>query len=81
MRENIVNLKTGQGVLRRLQAIYATPATQRRDRWGRGWAWEMVNGANRIRAEFPELIADLDALQGAPKTIDDLIPIGQSFGV
>ena len=81
MPQSIVNLKTGAAVMKRLRAIHETPVTQRREKWGRGWGWEIVNGANRIRAEFPDLVPELDELQGAPKTLDDLTPIGHSFGV
>jgi hypothetical protein len=78
---NVIRCKSGRSVLRRLRAIYAVPVDIRREAFGRGWAWEIVNGANRIREEFPTLIPDLDALQGKPKTLDDLTPYGTGFGV
>lgn len=80
MGTSIVNLKTGAAVLKRLQDIYDTPVMRRRQRWGRGWAWDLVNGATRIRDEFPDLEAELNVLQGATKTLDDLASVGISMG-
>lgn len=78
---NVMHYKTGKGTLGRLRKIKACPVDLRRSRFGRGWIWELHNGQQRIRDEFPELVSEMEAIFSQPMTIDDLTPIGHSFGV
>ena len=58
--DSILNLKTGRGVLNRLEAIRKTPLFQRKAKFGLNWPWEIKNGRERIREEFPELIEEMN---------------------
>lgn len=70
----MLNYKTGRGVLNKMRRILETPYPQRRQKFGRGWAWDLTNGQERIREEFPELVPEMKAIftNAGPKTCDDL---------
>lgn len=74
---SILNLKTGSGIIRRISQILATPYHNRRKKWGRGWAWDITNGQEIIREQYPELIHEMNLalVQGAPQTIGDLVTV------
>lgn len=76
---SVLNL-TGRGVIHRLRRIEETPRGQRDRKFGRGWPWQVCNGGDIIREQFPELKGELDAIY-QPLTFDDLIPIGPSSPV
>lgn len=72
--DSILNLKTGRGVLNRLKAIRETPLFERPSKYGRGWPWEITNGRERIREEFPELLDEMNEIfeRTSIKKSDDL---------
>jgi hypothetical protein len=75
---SIMQIETGHGILRRIEKIRNTPVLDRRARFGRAWACELVNGQQRIEDEFPELVGDMRAILDTPTTLSQLTAVGQS---
>lgn len=72
--KNIADL-TGKGIIQRMKNIQNTSIHQRSARFGRGWAWDITNGMEIIREEYPELVAEMNEAFSVPATTDDLTPV------
>lgn len=72
---NPANYKTRRGLFNALiRALECVPSVSR--------AWWIHNATYKVETDMPDLLPQFRRIldENSPKTFDDLLPIGQSFG-